>query len=52
MDDKVKIKDLVVKFAKENGETKISGFKLFILGDGLDKKENNFAEEVASMTSN
>ncbi len=52
MDDKVKIKDLVVKFAKDNGETKISGFKLFILGDGLDKKENNFAEEVASMTSN
>ncbi len=44
MDDKVKIKDLVVKFAKENGETKISGFKLFILGDGLDKKENNFAK--------
>ena len=52
MDDKVKIKDLVAKFAKDNGETKISGFKLFILGDGLDKKENNFAEEVASMTSN
>ncbi|MFZ9180334.1 MAG: translation elongation factor Ts [Rickettsiales bacterium] len=49
MDDKVKIKDLVANFAKINGETKISGFKLFILGDGLEKKENNFAEEVASM---
>ena len=49
MDDKVKIKDLVANFAKTNGETKISGFKLFILGDGLEKKENNFAEEVASM---
>jgi len=49
MDDKVKIKDLVANFAKANGETKISGFKLFILGDGLEKKENNFAEEVASM---
>lgn len=49
IDDKVKIKDLVANFAKANGETKISGFKLFILGDGLEKKENNFAEEVASM---
>lgn len=49
MDDKVKIKELVANFTKINGETKISGFKLFILGDGLEKKENNFAEEVASM---
>lgn len=49
MDDKIKIKDLVAKFSKENGETKISDFKLFILGDGVDKKENNFAQEVASM---
>ncbi len=51
MDDKVKIKDLVAKFSKENGETKISGFKLYILGEGLEKKENNFAQEVASMTN-
>ena len=51
MDDKVKIKDLVTKFSKENGETKISGFKLYILGEGLEKKENNFAQEVASMTN-
>ena len=51
MDDKVKIKDLVAKFSKENGETTISGFKLYILGEGLEKKENNFAQEVASMTN-
>ncbi len=50
MDDKIKIKDLVNKFAKENGETSIADFRLFILGEGIDKKENNFAEEVASMT--
>ena len=49
--DKVKIKDLVAKFSKENGETTISGFKLYILGEGLEKKENNFAQEVASMTN-
>ncbi len=50
MDDKVKIKDLVANFAKENGETKLSDFKLFILGEGIEKKENDFAAEVASMT--
>ncbi len=50
MDDKMKIKDLVSKFSKENSETKISGFKLFILGEGIEKKENDFAAEVASMT--
>lgn len=50
MDDKVKIKDLVANFAKENGETKISNYKLFILGDGIEKKENDFAAEVASMS--
>ena len=50
MDDKIKIKDLLANFSKENGETKISGFKLFILGEGVEKKENDFAAEVASMT--
>ena len=50
MDDKVKIKDLVANFAKENGATEISAFKLYILGEGIEKKENDFAAEVASMT--
>jgi len=50
MDDKVKIKDLLANFSKENGDTKISAFKLFILGEGIEKKENDFAAEVASMT--
>ena len=50
MDDKVKIKDLLKNFSKESGfETTISGFKLFILGEGIEKKENDFAAEVASM---
>ncbi len=50
MDDKLKIKDLVSKFSKENSETKIKSFKLFILGEGIEKKENDFAAEVAAMT--
>jgi len=52
MDDKVKIKDLVAQFSKANGETKIADYKLFILGEGIEKKENDFAAEVASMTKN
>ena len=50
MDDKLKIKDLLTNFSKENGATKIAGFKLFVLGDGIEKQENDFAAEVASMT--
>lgn len=50
MDDKLKVKDLLANFSKENGDTKISDFKLFILGEGIEKKENDFASEVASMT--
>ncbi len=50
MDDKVKIKDLAKNFGKEIGsDVAISGFKLFILGEGIEKKENDFAAEVASM---
>ena len=50
MDDKLKIKDLLANFSKDNSATAISGFKLFVLGEGIEKKEENFAEEVASMT--
>lgn len=49
MDDKIKIKDFVAAFSKENGDTRIADFKLFILGEGIEKKENDFAAEVASM---
>ncbi len=51
MDDKLKIKDVLKNFSQEIGfETKITDFKIFILGEGIDKKENDFASEVASMT--
>ena len=50
MNDKQKIKDVLADFSKENGETKISAYKLFILGEGIEKKEDDFAAEVASMT--
>ena len=51
MDDKIKIKDLVSNFAKEIGDdVKLTDYKLYILGEGIDKKETDFAAEVASMT--
>lgn len=49
MDDKVKIKDLISDFSKKNSDTKLVDYKLFILGEGIEKKENNFAEEVSKM---
>lgn len=52
MDDKVKIKDLIAKSATEIGQDiKLTDYKLFILGEGIEKKEEDFAAEVASMTS-
>jgi elongation factor Ts len=51
MNDKIKIKDLLANSAKEIGSPiAIKGFKLFILGEGIDKKENDFASEVAELT--
>lgn len=51
MDGETRIKDLLAKFSKDNGETKLVGFKIFVLGDGIEKKESNFAQEVSSIIS-
>ena len=51
MDDKLKIKDLLAEFSKSNATVKIAGYKLFILGEGIEKKENDFAAEVAAITN-
>lgn len=51
MDDKMKVVDVLKNFEKENGSSvEIQEFVLFILGEGLEKKENDFAAEVASMS--
>ena len=53
INDKVKIKDVVADFAKQQGgKVAIKGFKLYVLGEGIEKKEDDFAAEVASMTKN
>ena len=49
MDPDKKVKDVVVNFAKENNaEVKLAGFICFKLGEGLQKKEEDFASEVAA----
>jgi len=51
MDDKKKVKEVVETFAKELGTpVSIKDYTLYILGEGIEKKADNFAEEVASMT--
>ena len=47
---KLKVKDYVAKAAKEIGaDIKLVDFVRFGLGEGIEKKENDFAAEVAAM---
>ena len=49
MDGKTKVRDVIECFNKENEtELKISEFVKFVLGEGIEKVETNFAEEVQS----
>ncbi len=49
MDPDKKVKNVVADFAKENNtEIKLGGFVCFKLGEGLQKKEEDFAAEVAA----
>lgn len=49
MGNDVKVKEVIDTFNKENEcNIKISEFVKFVLGEGIEKTETNFAEEVAS----
>lgn len=51
MDNDKKVEDVLKTFEKENNtKVTIQEYCLYVLGEGLEKKEDNFAEEVASMT--
>lgn len=51
MDNDKKVEDVLKTFEKENNtKVNIQEYCLYVLGEGLEKKEDNFAEEVASMT--
>lgn len=50
MDGETKVKDVIQAAEKKIGTSiKIDGFLRFALGEGIEKKEDNFAEEVASL---
>jgi elongation factor Ts len=46
--DQAKVKSVLKDLS---GDVDVRRFSTFALGEGLEKKENNFAEEVAAMTS-
>lgn len=49
-DDEIKVRKYVENTAKELGcDVKVSAFARFEKGEGLEKKEDNFAEEIASL---
>lgn len=49
MDTKAKVRDVVASLAKELGsDVTVKSFVRFTLGEGVEKKEDNFAEEVAA----
>ncbi len=51
MDNKSKISAVLKDFEKEHGTpVKLAGFVRFGLGEGIEKKESNFADEVASLS--
>jgi elongation factor Ts len=48
MDNKMTVAEAIAAEAKEIGaEVTLKGYTLFVLGDGIEKEEDNFAEEVA-----
>jgi len=52
MDNKRKISAVLQDFAKEHSAAvNLVGFVRFALGEGIEKKESNFAEEVAHLTN-
>ena len=52
-DSSINVEELVKQVAGKIGENiKVRRFTRYTLGEGIDVKESDFAEEVASMTSN
>ncbi|AWD32425.1 Elongation factor Ts [Candidatus Kinetoplastibacterium sorsogonicusi] len=48
----IKDENVSVKLFLQTHNTKIYNFSLYIVGDGFEKKENNFADEVALTVAN
>jgi len=49
VDGESRVKDVVARTAKELGApVKLAGFRRFALGEGVEKKQEDFAAEVAA----
>ena len=52
IDGENKVEKVIELAAKEVGESiEVSDFRIFVLGEGIDKKDENFASEVAAAVS-
>ncbi|MBA4249473.1 MAG: elongation factor Ts [Candidatus Puniceispirillum sp.] len=52
MDPKLRIKDLISEFSKtHNTPLELKAYTRFLLGDGIEKEESNFAEEVKAQAN-
>ncbi len=52
IDGESKVKDVIAKAAKDAGsDIALTSFKQFVLGDGVEKEETDFAAEVAAQLS-
>jgi elongation factor Ts len=49
MDPDSKVKKIIEDFGKKNAPVELAGFVRFALGEGIDKAEDDFAAEVASL---
>jgi elongation factor Ts len=53
IDGESKVKDVIAKAAKDAGcDIALTSFKQFVLGDGVEKEETDFAAEVAAQLGN
>ena len=53
MDGETRVVDAITKLSKELGaDIQINNFTRFNLGEGIEKDEKNFADEVAEQLSN
>lgn len=52
MDPKLRVKDLIADFSKShNTALELKAYTRFLLGDGIEKEESNFAEEVKAQAN-
>jgi elongation factor Ts len=53
IDGENKVRDIIEMAAKKSGKSiELSDFRFFVLGEGIEKKDDDFAAEVAAVAGN